>query len=184
LNIIVLGNGFDLAHGLPTRYTDFLKYCRDYDGKRRPISGGEEINAEFKKEITDNIWLKYFLEITPNLEDDKTWIDFETEILNVIQNICPAEWLAAKSNFGAARRWKSLTRKEFEDSKYSVFIDYFSFADENEEETAAIDYEFEPPTIDIDGLYFKLRKFTRAFELYCCYVIKERYITKSSRTRM
>lgn len=26
--ILILGNGFDLAHGLPTRYTDFLKFCR------------------------------------------------------------------------------------------------------------------------------------------------------------
>ena len=26
MNILVLGNGFDLAHGLPTKYTDFLKF--------------------------------------------------------------------------------------------------------------------------------------------------------------
>ena len=24
MNILVIGNGFDLAHGLPTKYTDFL----------------------------------------------------------------------------------------------------------------------------------------------------------------
>ena len=24
--ILVIGNGFDLAHGLPTKYTDFLKF--------------------------------------------------------------------------------------------------------------------------------------------------------------
>lgn len=28
MNILVIGNGFDLAHGLPTRYTDFLKFCK------------------------------------------------------------------------------------------------------------------------------------------------------------
>lgn len=27
MNILLIGNGFDLAHGLPTRYTDFLKFC-------------------------------------------------------------------------------------------------------------------------------------------------------------
>lgn len=26
--VLILGNGFDLAHGLPTRYSDFLKFCR------------------------------------------------------------------------------------------------------------------------------------------------------------
>lgn len=25
MNILVIGNGFDLAHGLPTKYTDFFK---------------------------------------------------------------------------------------------------------------------------------------------------------------
>jgi len=31
MNILVLGNGFDLAHGLPTKYTDFLEFCRRID---------------------------------------------------------------------------------------------------------------------------------------------------------
>lgn len=29
MNILVIGNGFDLAHGLPTKYGDFLEFCRD-----------------------------------------------------------------------------------------------------------------------------------------------------------
>lgn len=28
MNILMIGNGFDLAHGLPTKYTDFLDFCR------------------------------------------------------------------------------------------------------------------------------------------------------------
>lgn len=28
MNILVIGNGFDLAHGLPTGYTDFLEFCK------------------------------------------------------------------------------------------------------------------------------------------------------------
>lgn len=31
--ILFLGNGFDLAHGLPTRYTDFLYICKKYIGE-------------------------------------------------------------------------------------------------------------------------------------------------------
>jgi len=26
MNILVIGNGFDLAHGLPTKYKDFLEF--------------------------------------------------------------------------------------------------------------------------------------------------------------
>ena len=28
MNILVLGNGFDLAHGLPTKYSDFLEFAK------------------------------------------------------------------------------------------------------------------------------------------------------------
>ena len=30
LNILIIGNGFDLAHGLPTKYEHFLKYVEVY----------------------------------------------------------------------------------------------------------------------------------------------------------
>ncbi|MBQ8999135.1 MAG: hypothetical protein IJ086_10685 [Clostridium sp.] len=26
MNILVIGNGFDLAHGLPTKYYDFIEF--------------------------------------------------------------------------------------------------------------------------------------------------------------
>ena len=28
MNILVIGNGFDLAHKLPTKYTDFLEFVK------------------------------------------------------------------------------------------------------------------------------------------------------------
>ena len=28
MNIIVIGNGFDIAHHLPTKYTDFLEFVK------------------------------------------------------------------------------------------------------------------------------------------------------------
>ena len=30
MNILVIGNGFDIAHGLPTQYKDFLNFIRKY----------------------------------------------------------------------------------------------------------------------------------------------------------
>ena len=29
--ILILGNGFDLAHGLPTKYSHFLNFCQRVD---------------------------------------------------------------------------------------------------------------------------------------------------------
>ena len=30
MNILVIGNGFNLAHGLPTKYKEFLQYTTDF----------------------------------------------------------------------------------------------------------------------------------------------------------
>ena len=38
MNILVLGNGFDLAHGLPTSYKDFLNFVEALKGERISIN--------------------------------------------------------------------------------------------------------------------------------------------------
>lgn len=30
MNILIIGNGFDLAHNLPTKYTQFLEYIETF----------------------------------------------------------------------------------------------------------------------------------------------------------
>lgn len=34
MNILVIGNGFGLAHGLPTKYGDFLRFCELLRGEK------------------------------------------------------------------------------------------------------------------------------------------------------
>lgn len=114
MNILVIGNGFDLAHGLPTKYTDFLNwivgeykfYCH-YMKKdiyklkvdlQVPIQNHKQsfpINADWKKNTTQyteflecihkNIWIEYFLYKKSKMREN--WIDFESEIKNVIKSI-------------------------------------------------------------------------------------------------
>lgn len=120
MNILVIGNGFDLAHGLPTKYTDFLDWVNDiflltgdywwqesYLGKKvlKYINTYLDKQDFFVKNtdafyafrysvhlkeriailIRDNFWLLYFLESKKLLKE--SWVDFEYEILNVIQII-------------------------------------------------------------------------------------------------
>lgn len=129
MNILVIGNGFDLAHGLPTRYTDFLEFCKqifeiydvtknrgatlyereclsDWDinyeikekliyiySSRRITVKGNEIQietavsklSEMYTLIKDNIWIEYFLQC--NMYHKENWIDFESEISNIIQSL-------------------------------------------------------------------------------------------------
>lgn len=62
MNILVIGNGFDLAHGLPTKYTDFLEFCKMvskiYEDEKINLHLFEEIcmaqcnlNEEIKKQL-------------------------------------------------------------------------------------------------------------------------------------
>lgn len=67
MNILVIGNGFDLAHGLPTRYTDFLDWARSIIkiGKRLVWVGEIPSDADKAKqwlrdELSGKVWeVKY-----------------------------------------------------------------------------------------------------------------------------
>ena len=103
MDIIVLGNGYDLAHGLPTRYVDFLDFINiiinmsdNYlkskinkhiiDNINKCSKNPEDkILKEIKELIKDNFWINYFNKKKMKKKED--WIDFENEISNVIQSI-------------------------------------------------------------------------------------------------
>ncbi len=80
MNILVIGNGFDIAHGLNTSYSDFLEFVRTYKA-----TGG--INEELKLCIDKNHWLEYFDSIFEErkAEGKDGWIDFESEMSNVVE---------------------------------------------------------------------------------------------------
>ena len=80
MNILIVGNGFDLTHGFPTRYKQFLEYCKNYEGKKD--MSFYELDEEFSSIISNNVWLNYFQDIHEQLGD--TWIDLENEIREVI----------------------------------------------------------------------------------------------------
>lgn len=113
MDILVIGNGFDLEHNLPTKYWDFMMFIKNYKNlsykskeemKQIPIF--KDLNENVKeyllrnevfykdrrssilKEldtlISYNIWIKYFEDKVEN-NKEHGWIDFESEISEVIQ---------------------------------------------------------------------------------------------------
>lgn len=79
MDILILGNGFDLAHGLKTKYNDFLNYCIEKNNRRilSPIN--------YETTFTDNIWLCHFITTCNNYGNN--WIDLEEEIYNVLLSL-------------------------------------------------------------------------------------------------
>lgn len=81
MNILVIGNGFDLAHKLPTSYQDFLKFTDDYTSKYECLS--DELKFEIKSLVFCNKLIKHF----KNFYDNNGWIGFENELSGIVQII-------------------------------------------------------------------------------------------------
>ena len=81
MNILVIGNGFDLAHKLPTTYQDFLKFTDNY--RNYLENDFYEQMLEVKRLVSDNTWLRHF----KNFYEGNGWIGFEKEISNIIKII-------------------------------------------------------------------------------------------------
>lgn len=109
MNILMIGNGFDLEHDLPTQYADFLKfvekfefiYCRVKDIPKELCTIDDEYlklifeRPEYRNRVdalhifTDNnIWIRHFnWAYKEHLANRENWVDFESEISDVIQSM-------------------------------------------------------------------------------------------------
>lgn len=167
MNLLIIGNGFDLAHGLPTRYTDFLRYCHEYD-EGNPISISNELNEEFISFVKDNVWLTYFLNSTVDPNNTGTWIDFEKEVAEVIRNIDLANPSIECAHYLNAP--SEITRELSLNSHSEImerFISHFCSYDEKTRKFVITKNCIMDLTSLINFLHCQLRNFTRAFEIYC-----------------
>lgn len=86
MNILIIGNGFDLAHGLKTKYVDFLKFCKNFTDTN--VISNLNIDKQqwdnLIKLLKNNLWIEHFYTCDTLKEG---WIDFELEISRVIKKI-------------------------------------------------------------------------------------------------
>ena len=180
MNILVIGNEFDLAHGLPTKYGDFLKFVEvirqvlntkgeeiDWKDIHLEIKELIKINMEnvrnniFSQEqiwrelLEENFWIEYFLQYP--MYQKENWIDFESEISNVIQSI---DFDMKNNNL----------KLDDDDSIVSNF--YLEKFFHKRLPAAVLDFGEDIQVITFremrDVLYQDLNKLTRAFEIYLC----------------
>lgn len=184
MDILLIGNGFDLAHGLPTKYTDFLEWIkaeyalygnlRDQGAKIiTKLKGGVDIQwaiATFPSKIKverlddESLQLEIWNCINKNFWIDyflcnkmyqrENWIDFEDEISKIIRLIDI-----------------ELQNREFNDSvtsfsnkflnEYFIREDYeYLFVPENERKPNISYHELRDVLLD------HLHKLIRALEIY------------------
>ena len=80
-NILVIGNGYDLAHGLKTKYDDFIEYVKNKKYDKHSVN----IYADEIKRIVEvekNGFINYFLEYANTVPG---WVDMEKLIKDIIE---------------------------------------------------------------------------------------------------
>ena len=74
MDILILGNGFDLAHDLKTKYSDFLEYCQKQFSR--------VVVYKPTDKFYNNLWIRHFLNVQQKMGEK--WIDLEEEIYKVV----------------------------------------------------------------------------------------------------
>lgn len=159
MDILILGNGFDLAHDLKTSYKDFLEYCT---------------HANLQEDLKTNLWLKHF--ITRQNELGDTWIDLENEIYNVIKNLIKLPILRKNNYFSKdSQKVLPIEKNTFRFSFYEIekylrpphFHETLSKDGVQEfGRSYIINYYIQNYKDLISLLYTQLREFTELFEKY------------------
>ena len=173
MDILIIGNGFDLAHGLKTSYKDFLDFCKEQNNKRIPMA------VNYGTTFIDNIWLRHFLCRKDEL--GKTWIDLEEEILTVIEtlsNIANIARLQPVTNPNFRFPAMFVIRKDVIDFKFSNIAEFImpanyyyqtnnnGYTEVETRDFSSIHYFVKDFDSLIRLIYDKLREFTKEFEKY------------------
>ena len=178
--ILVVGNGFDLAHQLPTKYRHFLEFIRIYKGEQCVVCNDEndlhhkiqrfvnELKSRHDKcaleakEIIEahNRLLDHFLDVYINRCDrgKEGWIDFESEISDIIKLFDRAyTYIRERESNG-----QDITLPE------SLYFKIAPFLFANKEYRKDKRYEFQLGVIleQADNLLLELNDITRLFEIY------------------
>lgn len=168
MDILIVGNGFDLAHGLKTSYKDFLEYC-----SKKNIKDFTEGEPLYKKCCETNIWMKHF--ITRQRELANTWIDLENEIYGVIKtltkraiirnNIRQVLYIDKRGNNFNLLKIENFLREPLWNEKLS------KIGCEEPYRNYIVNYSIENSTDLVCLLYKHLREFAQNFERYLLEVV-------------
>ncbi|MCQ2739266.1 MAG: bacteriophage abortive infection AbiH family protein [bacterium] len=162
MNILILGNGFDLAHGLKTKYSDFLNYCCNQFHKFPTYKPTDK--------YYNNLWIRHFINVQQKMGD--TWIDLEKEIFKVIQHISQLP-IINSSNY------QRIFNMNYDDGIFN-FYNFTKYLIEPMGSTSAekgylkcdpyneiqLKLYFKTPRGVVNFLYDQLREFTKLFENY------------------
>ena len=170
MDILVLGNGFDIAHNLPTQYSDFLDFLKSFAVDEESIYTGviqiwQETKKPLYKEICEHLkhnqLVDYFLSIYSKrcAEGKRGWIDFEKEISFIVQEMDRARLYVAERSY-SQNQYVETPRNLFQNIEPLLFL--------NEEGKYVIPSAVSLPYFDnlASRLLSELNQLIRLLEIY------------------
>jgi hypothetical protein len=138
MNILVIGNGFDKALGLPTSYTDFLDAVQNVknnrpirwkENKYDTITDSEAVNEQFEYSLYNRL-LYYFFDLCKVKKPSPLWINFEEELKLFLKEIDSmyTETGVLSEDFMVSSNYSDWT--ENDRKKYTFIVDLFNYGDE------------------------------------------------------
>ena len=80
-SLFIIGNGFDIAHGLNTRYSDFMRYLLQYETPPQEIFPGWIYTGNMSQNDQERHAL--YNKITKYIPEDELWMCFEDALGNI-----------------------------------------------------------------------------------------------------
>ncbi len=126
-NIIIIGNGFDLAHGLKTKYSDFINNIKesphkyDIESIDNPNNRMLEILLECKKDLWSDIECVYY-DILTNLNNKS----YMRRTYNIARDY--TDVIELNQDFNKIKQWLCQYLKE-EEAKFVFIENYDHFFD-------------------------------------------------------
>lgn len=180
VNILVIGNGFDLAHHLPTQYSNFLDFVKAFNEPddsqyHKFIDRTKEINPNLYHEIGQliegNILIEFFLSVyNERCKDGKNgWIDFESEISLIVQKLDEAKQ-------DIEEKYSKSGKEEKLDKVITKILNPIIVAKhEKAPNVVAEEYLYEPRFFDYQAsrVLEALNRLTRLLEIYLYNYVEE-----------
>lgn len=85
-NILLIGNGFDLQHGMATSYADLLRFYIGIRDKSEQYDFDSTVISDVQKWV-ENSFFDYFVSEYEDRCETKNWIDMERGIKNFVRTL-------------------------------------------------------------------------------------------------
>lgn len=179
MNIFIVGNGFDLAHGLPTTYSDFLeflfivdKHSKNYEFFQQTLNNTYKISKNnifkqildaFFNENSENYQKQFYQELTQLTSQTNLWIDYFLDIRNKMHG---KNWIDLESVIANAIQWVDLSLQIVSDCSSSSDLYPVPLKELVDQKVQIHRFTEDDKDKYIHLLETDLNNFTRCLELY------------------